>query len=135
MRDTLIKSKATLIGIALITYVVRLFMQQHTVAANGDPAMSTVLLILCAGVGVYLIAIVFFQKLLPNNRRSLAVAWIAIIIISHLYLQDTPENYVFLGDVMKLLGVYLIIVGPMKLLVSKRTQLAREEKSVEIIEV
>lgn len=135
MRDTLIKSKATLIGIALVAYVSRLFMTQHTVSANGDYATSVFLLIMCAVVGLYLIAVVFFQKLLPNNRRSLAVAGAVIIIISHLYIQDSPENYVFIGDIMKLLGVYLIIVGPMKLLVSKRTQQIREEKDVEIIEV
>lgn len=52
-----------------------------------------------------------------------------------MYLTDSPTQYIFLRDVMKVIGVYLVIVGPMKLLIPKKVQEELEQKDVEIIEV
>ena len=48
---------------------------------------------------------------------------------------DDVASSVYLADFMKLFGVYLIIVGPTKLLLSKKAKEERFEKEVEIIEV
>jgi hypothetical protein len=48
---------------------------------------------------------------------------------------DDGGQMIYLGDAMKLIGVYFVIVGPMKLLMSKQMQEKIESKGVEIIEV
>lgn len=58
-----------------------------------------------------------------------------MVIGAHLLLVDTPEQYVFLQDIIKVLGVFLIIVWPMKLLVNQKVADEKFNETVEIIEV
>lgn len=91
-------------------------------------------LLVCGLVGVVLLIAVFKPAVLPQNRRSIAVFGIFIIILAHAHLEDSVVLQVYLRDVMKVIGVYLIIVGPMKLLIPKKIQEQVEQKDVEIIE-
>ncbi len=92
-------------------------------------------LIVCAIVGFLLIVAAIKPALLPQNRWSIAVVGIIIILLAQSQLSDDPSRYVFLQDIMKVIGVYLIIVGPMKLLIPKSVQEEVAQKDVEIIEV
>ena len=135
MKDILIKSKTTLIWIGLLAYITWLMMWSLNVAYNEDPTLSVVLLVLCGLIGLYLLAIAANPRLVPDNRYSIAILWVWIIFVSHLYLQDDPSVDVYLRDIMKIIGVLLVIAWPMKLLISKKVQEKRAEENVEIIEV
>jgi len=58
-----------------------------------------------------------------------------MLIGAEMLLVDTPEKYVFLQDIIKVLGVFLIIVWPMKLLVNEKAAEEKFNEKVEIIEV
>lgn len=100
-----------------------------------DPTWTWVGLAVCAFVGLYLIAIIVMPSLMPTNRRSIGLLGIGLIRFSHAFLRDNPSQYIYIADIVILLGVFLAIAGPTKLLLSKKMEEKILEKDVEIIEV
>ncbi len=86
-------------------------------------------------VWIWLIIAAVKPALLPQNRRAIGVVGIIIIMLAHSQLSDDATRYIFLSDIMTVVGVFLVIVGPMKLLIPKSVQQEVAEKDVEIIEV
>lgn len=134
MKDLVVKIITFLIGAALIAYTGWLWIGNLPVT-SGLIHVSKIALIICAIVGFLLIIAAMRPALLPQNRWSIAVVGIIIIMLAHSQLSDDPSRYIFLKDVMKVIGVYLIIVWPMKLLIPKKIQEEVAQKDVEIIEV
>lgn len=133
MKDILLRSKATLIALALWWYITRLLVSQAVVTV--DPAYTLTALILCLAVVAYLLAITLVQSFHPDNRRQIAVIGVLVILLADGYLIDNVATGVYLADFMKIFGVYLIIAGPTKMLFSQKAKEERFEKEVEIIEV
>lgn len=65
----------------------------------------------------------------------LAIIGLVLIYFAHTTLLDTPEKGIYLRDIVKILGAFLAITGPMKLLVTKEAEQAKFMEEVEIIEV
>lgn len=133
MKDILLRSKATIIALALWWYITRLLVSQATVTV--DPTHSMIALIVCLMVVIYLLAITLIQSLHPDNRRQIAVIGVLVILLANGYLVDNVASWIYLADFMKIFGVYLIIAGPTKMLFSEKAKEERFEKEVEIIEV
>jgi len=109
MKDLVVKIITFLIGAALIAYTGWLWIGNLPVT-SGLIHVSKIALIICAIVGFLLIIAAMRPALLPQNRWSIAVVGIIIIMLAHSQLSDDPSRYIFLKDVMKVIGVYLIIV-------------------------
>lgn len=133
MKDILLRSKATIIALALWWYITRLLVSQAIVTV--DPSNTLIALIVCLAVVAYLLAITLIQSLHPDNRRQIWVMGIFVILLANSYLVDNVATGVYLADFMKIFGVYLIIAGPTKMLFSQKAKDDRFEKEVEIIEV
>ena len=58
-----------------------------------------------------------------------------LIFLARGSLVDDPNQYVFMRDILILLWVFMIIVWPLKLLITKKQQEKIEEEQAEIIEV
>ena len=102
MKDTLIKTLTLLLGFGLVTYVARLMANNAQVI--GEPGGANILvLICCAGIAFYLVAINFFPGWIPHNRWSLAVAGFMMLVIADALLVDNPSSQVYLADIMKLI--------------------------------
>jgi hypothetical protein len=65
----------------------------------------------------------------------LAVVGIVIIFVAQSLFLDTPEQYIYLKDILKIIGASLVITGPMKLLTTKEAEQKKFMDEVEIIEV
>lgn len=133
MKDILLRSKATLIALALWWYITWLLISQAVVVTN--PTYNLTALILCLAVVAYLLAITLIQSLHPDNRWQIALIWILVVLMADSYLIDNVAAGIYLADFMKIFGVYLIIAGPTKMLFSQKAKEERFEKEVEIIEV
>jgi len=58
------------------------------------------------------------------------------VILSASYrLVDNPDQMIYLRDIMILVGIYITITGPTKLLIPQKVQEALADEKVEIIEV
>ena len=58
-----------------------------------------------------------------------------LIFLARGSLVDSPESYVFMRDILILIWVFLVVVWPLKLLLSKKQEERRQEEQAEIIEV
>jgi len=133
MKTFLFRSKTVLLGAALLTYTIWLFVNGLSVWVT--EAWTTAGLAVCAFVGLYLIAIIAFPSLMPTNRWSIGLLWIGLVWFAHAFLRDNPAQMVYIADVVKLLWVFLIIAGPTKLLMTNKMEQEIADKNVEIIEV
>lgn len=84
---------------------------------------------------VFLLVAAFVPTLLPDNRRSVALFGIALIVCAHYYLIDTPALHIYTSDLLKILGLCLVIAWPTRMLVPESVREERAQKNVEIIEV
>ena len=134
-KEYIIKSLIALIGLGLIAYVVRLFMNNAQVMQAGRESGNTFALIFAWLIGLFLVAVVIWEMILPNNRRGVLLLWIWIIWSAHSYLTDTPEQMFYLQDIMKLVWVMLCIAWPTKALQSSEYEEKKMEEEIEVIEV
>ena len=135
MKDTIIKTITLLIGFGLLVYVGWLFIQWTVVTAAGDQGWTVFALALSLFVALFFIAVALAPRLIPMNRWHLLLFGVLIILGAGYWLKDKPEQQVFLADIMKLVGVYLVITGPTRMLIPKKVQEAIEEEKMEVIEV
>ncbi len=119
----------------LIAYSIWLRMQQAVIVTDADPLMNTLLLVLILVLGVYFIALVARPEWVPNNRWMLAVLWIILIILAEAMLQDDATKFVYTKDILKVIGAFLVITWPMKLLLTKEAEQKKFMEEVQIIEV
>jgi hypothetical protein len=124
-----------LFGLGVGLYSIRLLIGQENVTMYDQQSFSLLALIFVLLVALYLIALTLRPRLVPTNRRALAVIGLVLIYFAHTTLLDTPEKNIYLRDIIKILGAFLAITGPMKLLVTKETEEAKFMEDVEIIEV
>lgn len=135
MKDAAAKTLLLLIGWWLIAYTIRLWTQQAVLVADGMEQYNMIAYVYLSIIGIYLLALAVVESIVPNNRRSLLVLWLALIITSHLYLSDSPELRIYIWDIVKLIWVFLVITWPTKFFISKKYQEKKFEQEVEIIEV
>ena len=69
---------------------------------SGREEGNMIAYIMIALVGIYIMALSALDSVVPNNRRALLALGIGLIFTSHLYLQDFPENMVYMADIVKL---------------------------------
>lgn len=135
MKHTIAKTFAILIWAWLFAYVGRLFFQGVTVTAADSSGANITALILCGALALYILFVVFVPTMMPTNRWTLLVVGIIAIMWADIYLEDAASRQIFLKDITKLVGVFLVIIWPMKLLLSQKVVAKIEADQVEIIEV
>ncbi len=119
----------------VVWYAIWLYMQNAQIVWSWDDLQNMIAYIFVVIIWLFLLAIAFKESLLPNNRRWVLLLGVGIIWCAHIYLIDTPNQSVYLKDIMKLVGVFLAIVWPMKALQSKEYEEKKLEEEIEIIEV
>lgn len=133
MKDILVKMFVVSLWLSLIWYIVWLYMQWVTIVA--DEQYNLVSMIVIVLLWLYMVSLALVWSFVPTNRYTLALIWFVVMYVSHIYLIDQPDLYVYSGDILKLISVFLIVAWVSKLLVTKAIQKAKEEQEIEVIEV
>lgn len=105
-----------------------LFVQEAVVVSETMTGWNMLALFACLLIALYLVAVLFFRRLVPKKRRELTVAGLVIILLARAFLVDDPSAAIYLSDMMILIGVYLFFAGILKLYVTKKIQQAREDE-------
>ena len=133
MKHILVKLCTSLLGLWLVWYSAWLLINNAQVAS--DSSFNLVVFILVILLWVYIVMLAFFARAVPTSRFVLALLWFLVMIVADLYLVDTPDQYIYLADITKLVSVVLVVWWLSKLRVTPSIQLAKDEKDIEIIEV
>lgn len=94
---------------AFIAYVVWLYIMQAQLVWPMFSAYNIAAFVGLWLVLVFLLVAAFVPTLLPDNRRSVALFGIALILCAHYYLIDTPALHIYTSDLLKILGLCLVI--------------------------
>jgi len=135
LKDYIIKLLLLLIWAGIVWYTIWLYLGDKQIVPAGMESVNLAALIFVIVIWLFLLALIVKESLLPNNRRGVLLLWVGIIRASHIYLADSPADMVYLRDIMKLVGVFLCIVWPMKLLTSADYAEKKFEEEMEVIEV
>jgi len=134
-KDYLIKIIVALIWAAVAWYAVWLHLQDASLMQAWWEGNEMIAIIFVVVIWLFLLWAAVKESMLPNNRRGILLFGVGVIWSAHVYLLDSPEQMVYLRDVMKLVWVFLCIAGPMKLLQSAKYEEKKFEQEVEVIEV
>lgn len=137
MRDRLVRSLVVVSMVALLAYIAYLFLQGavivpvQNVESYNALAYALVLLVplfLLVAYGIYPFAI-------PRQRVILFFVALLLLLLPQVSLQDYPDMWVYLADILKILWVVVLIVWPTGLIVSEKIVKKQAEENIEIIEV
>lgn len=135
IKDYIIKIILFLIWAGIVWYSIWLYLGGQQVVPAGMESINLTAIIFVVIIWLFLLAVIVRESLLPDNRRGVLLLWVGIIRASHIYLADSPADMVYLRDIMKLVGVFLCIVWPMKLLTTDWYAEKKFEEEMEVIEV
>lgn len=60
---------------------------------------------------------------------------VALLFVGAYMLKDTPSQGIYIADITRILGIFLMILGPTNILYTKKNMSKKKLKEVEIIEV
>ncbi len=135
LKDYLVKWYLTLAWAGVVWYTIWLYLNERIVVSDALADQNMIAIIFVILIWLFLLAIVFKESILPNNRRGVLLLGMWLIRSSHIYLVDTPEMQIYLRDIIKLVWVSLCILWPTKMLLSSKYEEQKFEEEVEIIEV
>ena len=69
------------------------------------------------------------------NKVSLFVLGIALVLIGDTVLVNNSEVYIYICDLVKILGSFLVVLAWTNFFVSSKAKKQKEESTLEIIEV
>jgi peptidoglycan/LPS O-acetylase OafA/YrhL len=132
-KDNILMVLRVIIGLGMIGYAYYLWSNKLVITTN--PEYNLYWIIFLAAFGVFALIMGIFPICFPRMRLIQFVAGIALILIWYYFFKDNPSQYVFVSDILRVLGVLLVILGPIGLCVPDKCIKQEEEKKVEIIEV
>lgn len=69
------------------------------------------------------------------SRVTLSVLWLFLLVVWNYVLANNAEAGIYIGDIVKVIGVVFFIAWPAKLFVSKKTEQKTKDAKMEVIEV
>ena len=69
------------------------------------------------------------------NKATLFLVWLCLLVIWDTIFLNVPEQHVYVGDLLKLIGVLLILLAWTNVLITDKVNRDKKMKKVEIIEV
>ncbi|UFX82892.1 hypothetical protein [Candidatus Absconditicoccus praedator] len=125
-----------IVGLAFLGYIG--FLIINSVSLVGEEALSTMQDYIMYGVLILLFLVFVYDGVKPIcfNKPRLAYFFVSMFMIMFGYygIQDAPDKYLYIGDMVSFLGVLIFILGMAGFLTPKLCQEKIEEEKVEIIE-
>lgn len=136
MKDIIKRSIISIISWALIGYLLFLFTQWSIIVHGEFLQYNTLYYILLAIVCLYLfIFFGIYPVRIKMTKATLFVCGLALIIIWDTVLLNNISEYVYVGDLFKLMWVLLTILAWTNILVTSKVKKQSKDKNVEVIEV
>ncbi len=136
MKDIVTRIVVTLSGLALVLYCAFLWSNNAVIALPAFASFSVLLYWVLIVVGLFC-AIVLGVYPLPIKRLRviLGVLGITLVFLGGYVLTNDVSKQVYISDVVRLLGVLLLILGSSGLIIPESTKKHQRDSKVEIIEI
>jgi hydrogenase-4 membrane subunit HyfE len=136
MRDWIKRTSIIVIYGLFVWYLLYLAMQDVTIVSSQFSHLNDALFVLLFVFALYKFVLYgIYPVRIKFSKPSLFVFALLLIFVGQYVLQDNVEQYVYIADLTKLLGVILLILSPTNVLYTKKNRKNSKDKGVEIIEV
>lgn len=136
MKDIITRIVVTLASIALLVYTGWLFAQGTVIVLPQRATWNTASYILVFGVGILLLILFgVYPVSFKRMKRSLTAAGIWLILLGFYVLKNDVASTLYLSDLIRVLGILLIILGPTGVIIPESIKKHQEREKTQIIEV
>lgn len=135
MKDNIIKIWRTLIWLIISGYVSWLFYLNSIITKSEFISYNKIIMIflIILGIGI----IIMWLTLFCLNRPKIqwVIMWISLILLSHIFLQDNPNNMIFIWDILNFIWLFICVISPTWACIPNKCIKKSEQSKIEIIEV
>lgn len=136
MKDLLKRISIWIFSWLFVFYLVYLFIWSNIIVDQWFLEFNTLYYILLVLAWMYLFVLFAIHPIyMKISKASLFVMWIALVLIGDSVLINNTESYIYISDISKLLGSFLIVLAWTNFFVSTKAKKQKEESKLEIIEV
>ncbi len=135
MKDKVVSALRIATGVGIVWYVSYLFVNNETIVKPWYANLNMVVLWVIWIFGLRVIFSWIKSFFIPRQRLIQCITWIVLILLWSYVLQDDPDNYVYLADILNILWAILMVVWPIGILINEKIKKQKEEEKIEIIEV
>lgn len=136
MKDLLKRISIGIISWSFIGYLIYLFFSEKVIVHQWFLEFNILYYIVLAVVGTYLFVLFAVHPIyMKISKVSLFVMWISLVLIGDSVLINNSELYIYLQDLVKILGSFLVVLAWTNFFVSSKAKKQKEESKLEIIEV
>ncbi len=132
-KDLALRIIRIILWLSLVGYAYYIYSNKLIITSNPDFNVYWVGFLVAFGIFVLVMGIV--NICLPRMKTIQFLAWIFLILFGYYFFKDNPEKCVFVSDILRVLWVLLVVLGPFGLCVPNKCKKIEEEKKIEIIEV
>ena len=136
MKDLLKRCCIWLISGGFLWYLAYLFMKGIVFVQGWLPLSVSRYYLIITLIFVFLfIFFALYPVHFKMNKATLFLVWLCLLVLGDTIFINTPEQGVFVGDLLKLLGVLLILLAWTNVLITDKVNNDKKMKKIEIIEV
>lgn len=133
MKDKIVSWIRLVVGWWLLWYIAYLYM--HGLIVTKNAGYNLIVLGFIWLIAFWILFMWIRPVYIKRFKTMQVLFWVFLIIFSQLLLLDNPSSNVFLGDIIKVLWVFMIIIGPTWFCIPEKIKKQVEESKIEIIEV
>ncbi len=136
MKDLLKRISIGIISWSFIGYLLYLFFTGKVIVHLWFLEFNILYYIVLVVVGIYLFVLFAIHPIyMKISKVSLFVMWISLVLIGDSVLINNSELYIYIQDLVKILGSFLVVLAWTNFFVSSKAKKQKEESKLEIIEV
>lgn len=128
-----IKYARIIVGSFLVAYGWWLLLNNVNVSSGEIP--SQILLFGVVGLGAFIMIMGFLDICLPKARIVQVFMGLVLIYGGYYFFQDNPAANVYLGDIIRILGAWMVVAGIFGWCITPKCKEQHQNSKVQIIEV
>ena len=133
--DIIKRSAFWVFFVAILAYLVFLF-SKWTIIVN-ESFLDQNKMIFWLYILIFLYYLVFYvikPTYIKKYKLRNTLIWVFVLTASQSFLLNSGVEWIYYADIFTVIGVFLVILWPTNLLISKKTQKEKQEKKMEVIE-
>lgn len=120
----------------LIGYLITLMLGWQMIVQSEYANSNLAAVIILITISVYVFINYSIQQFHTSwSRVTLSVLWLFLLVVWNYVLANNAEAGIYIGDIVKVIGVVFFIAWPAKLFVSTKTEQKAKDAKMEVIEV
>ncbi len=132
-KDIILRVIRLIIWLGLIIYAWWIYKNWYIISVNAEWNLYAIGFVGILGLFITLMWIL--MPCFPKMRLIQFLFWFFLIVFSYYFFRDNPDKFIFIRDILRVLGALLVILGPFGVCVPQKCVKQEEEKKIEIIEV